>query len=1811
MAHAWLDSLSEDWVSQPGSDASDGQLPPLPDLDEVETPQTKQFPSRIPRRAGNRSSLPPTSGNSPYVLSERSANDINISMKKLPSKLSQEIKADMSRSASNETNGSVVHNRAPSQQSPEKTGETPEWKRRLVYGEVPYGEQRDLFCSAAVGLQDMFRPPQEGEEESKADVDDSQHVDMTMPSSPPTYPQPITEEDLDEYPDFDEDEEYPADVTPSPSPRRLQKELKYRLNESSPIPDPRKMNQNRGDHTPEQEFEDDIYLDESCLTAPHEGDTTSRKPSGQSDTQHEDFSPILIGKHSGENGNIDFAPIEVPVDQLWQKLERLRINQMLLDSQADLQAGFDTSPRSPANIETTEDYMQNGGFINVRRGGRSGDGSFYRRGLSSEIGVDTSEMLPEESLQASTPKQFPSVRTTNPYPTFQVNQSPSLPRAPFPSPDKRQLVPEEPLPAANSPLKLFGPYDTFTNQTLLRRISQFEERSGSPSQRSTASHSLDRDEREEHDDEGAASSFVTERRNISRFGGGDLDGFEFQGEHSDEIYEDSDVVGKENVAPNEASLLPAYPLREIRARDGSPDSYSGLVVERKRSKNETPSRGRNGANPTLANGAPGDSGTPKRDPGSESKRPRTSPSKDPTPKRRRTLHRSDIAFGRETKLDAVDAAHLQMHSLLSGKKRKDALPGNFEVADPSVMALRSVLQPRSPASSRSSSASFDHAKKSPRRDLQNELPTPPSDAPTETDRKPSIRTQDFVDQAAQIMAMIRNQVRPELASLEESEEDVETDDRQPSDVDSCQDSTSEPFSRPPSREGNTRPWVPPRQDDPELIDRLKKYQEFSDMGDIISSSVRSMGLAKNAILVAQDLERQFDGRNQQRSDGIPIPILGEVISDLPNVRITSNPLVNGEQRSPSRDYPSNSSNRSTSQTYPSASSRGSESRRTIMQETVSHLIPDRVGSMCLDKDKNVWIKRKESLTLPERNVLPSDDSEDDPFASIPDLSVDMTREMQHLRLAMAAKDSAIDNPEEQDSPKSPSRRATSRGYVTLSPSQQMSPRAGAFMSKEIHKLEDSAGLQEENVAAEPEVFGDRESNAQSSTKRRNLTISFSSPIASVIRDLSPDDLDSIDESNDRDDINNCQPSPHRSPSQTGSKLRNGAQNLRGNTSQAPLRQASLRGPAFIPRPVSRIDEQDEESTVELFNEDRQLSIIGEQSMVSHKTSDGRQASLSFLFNQTPGNGALTFAAEDSALIGRNVGKLSLSPLSEFTLNNPDQSFGFEVSYVMGPRHMATGDGSKKVLSMTIRDLVARLSEAEPHESFWEDLTELDLHDTRLASLHMLDEFCGKLVTLDVSGNRLNHLDGIPSTIRELKVSQNMLTELTSWDHLMNLQYVDISGNEVTSLSALKNLVHLRSIKADNNQLTSLEGLDTHDGLLSLRARNNMIEVVDFSVSRFERLEELDLGGNQISCVHNVDMLPVLTRLKLSKNRLTELPKVDCMKSLRHLDVSDNELLTLNMSTFPNLHSMHADRNHIHQVCGFERTRRLDSLSLREQKGDIPLDLSFLSSAYEVRKLFLSGNYLQEFDPEVDFLNMQLLELANCGLRRLPDKIGQLMPNLRTLNVNFNALSDLSPLQFIPRLKKLLVAGNRLADSTLVTQLLTEFPHLTQLDVRDNPVTLGFYAPLQVLVPTNDSGFTDPFVLPDADAVRDVTFARRLDEATRLRRRLHQVVLVASCRRLRMLDGLAIRRRDILARDQLLQTLINDGLVPDPEHSVVEEKESKPVKDEPQLEEEEEGVDEETMADEQARAQLEDEAEAAWQHNTTVKSSRWGKEDSFA
>ena len=458
-------------------------------------------------------------------------------------------------------------------------------------------------------------------------------------------------------------------------------------------------------------------------------------------------------------------------------------------------------------------------------------------------------------------------------------------------------------------------------------------------------------------------------------------------------------------------------------------------------------------------------------------------------------------------------------------KRRDVRPGDLlQMVDAGVLAGRHILRPLAPTPSQSSSIQLEQHPFLETDENSQEggnVITTREDAVSrhfetqDVPRKPSIQTEDFINEANKVMAIIRSKagLRSGLGSVEES--DAENGKAGEPSQDSFEESTQEPFSRPPSREGRPLPRVTARQEDPELVKQLKKYEEQSDMGDIISSSLRSMSLAKQAIQAAREMDREI--KDTMANGAIPIEGEEETISDPPNIRITSNPLRHRRSSDGSNGFASmrseyettsshGSSGHSTNRTIHTGSSRGSDSRRMIAPENVSHLIGDQVGNMVFDKNRQIWVKRKAvHVNRSKQNISPSEGSEDDPFASIPDLTVDTTIEMQNLKMMSWQKNP--DFQQNQAAAKEPTGLSSSkatpvksgRSQKAMSPGECSPSRSPSKMIKKFAETQE-----EEDVEHEITIHEDRITGA--TPKRRNLTIAFSSPIASIIDDFNRENM---------------------------------------------------------------------------------------------------------------------------------------------------------------------------------------------------------------------------------------------------------------------------------------------------------------------------------------------------------------------------------------------------------------------------------------------------------------------------------------------------------------------------------------------------------------------------------------------------------------------------------------------------------------------------------------------------------------------------------
>ncbi|CAL3962548.1 hypothetical protein PZA11_000324 [Diplocarpon coronariae] len=1848
MESAWLDSLSEDWVSQPRSSGS--PIPSLPSLPNstFDSSNVRAASSRIPKYNPQKQSwtAPQDLGNSP--LSERSTNEANIPLSQRAQRRHSKLRETAtrgrrtSRTLSASSTQSVQHHTVKHKSvslSPNRgIHETPEWKRRLLHGDVAYGEQRDLFSPA--GLENLFLPPpsQNTSPSKMKSARDFENGSSVMPSSPPPYSSnrvqqagPVTR---------GEDTE---DVTENrQKPRSMQYRLASQFGSEFSVND---LSQSSLFQPAKASCRQEVNIRSESISEPESSVLRLQDPgrtvSGQIDMRNEELSPIYVARHNTIDGKVDFAALNLPPDELKQRLDSIRENSPSLSEQDK----SNTSEVLSANLTVeTDDFAHNGRFVNFKRGGHSHEGSFQKRMLSpSSLPAIDESLLRDQSMQANPPKELPNVRKIRASSDCQRNvQDPNSAtelHTPHQSPQKTNSV-------SGSPLKIFGTYDTFTNQKLLRRLSQFEgdvdrgdeSETSEPVRESIRTESNDTIVGQSSPEKNPSRNHANRQtgRKMSSFGGGELDSFRF----SEGISENSTGSNVEDEA-RENLMLPVLNRNtqsSFKFQLGPSPDLAGDAVTQHREKDTTISstmRQISSIRETVRPGTsssenqvnvfdePEDLKTPrKRNGDSEGKRLPKSPLKDPTPKRRRTLHNSDHVFADGKKgcgaADSLKDTHDQMQSVV-GKKRKDARHGDDQqAANPTILAMRQILRPRTPTPSQRSSqqhelapsledslTSADQAKLLQEQKIamvQAELDstgTLKMSAPLgvghhmfDESRKGSVTTQDFLDEAKKIMAGIRGKTRPRsgLTSLEESEsendrvKDVEIGTQDDGFEESYQESTQEPFSRPPSRDGKPVTRLPHKQEDPALLDHLRKYQERSEIDGVIASSMRSIALAKEAANIAKEIDRRTED-TVSRASIESRNVLGTIKSEPPNIRISENPDMFRKRRHSSSsirtgedpievEFPSHgssgSSGQSTARSVPTGSSRGSDSRRVIAPHTISHLIPEQLAGMVFDHASKKWVKSKiVSAENRAMNILPSDETEDDPFGDIPDLSVDETQELQRIK-AVAAKrkeDERVANEHHDDkmyqsgnfpslpqvifarpgsSPARGSAGLTS-GKIsrneyppTATPaevkSEDISYLCSAVRSEVINEVVEKVIKEVRDVEGEISINEDRLSSH--SPRRRNVTISFSSPLASIIQppkfhvedNLVEGDLEELARSDleFEDDVNN--EGIVISGSNSLSNQRTASTKIR-TALRSTSRRTSFGGRKFSARPVSRIDEQDEDSYLDKFQ-------------------NGQQRSVSIVVSTPlPSKSASTVALATPRQT-HEVGTLTLTPLSDFTVHQADQSLGLDVSYVAQGQRYVLGKNPKKTLSLSIKNLVEKLTEVEPYEPFWEHMKGLALKNKRLTNLHKLDEFCEELEELNVSYNQIGQLNGVPRTVRNLQITHNCLTNLAAWKHLHNLQYIDVSNNQLDSLSPFKSLIHLRGLRADNNRIANLDGIGHLDGLLSLRLRGNAVQSLDFSGSKLQRLSDLDLKGNQICDVRNLQELRALSNLNLEDNLIGNISmgNVTSSSSLKYLKLSGNNLESVNVSLFPNLRLLYLDRNRLGKVLGLRKTKYLDSLSMREQQGDSLIEPSFLSEAFEVRKLFLSGNFLGTFEPKVEFLNLQYLELANCGLEYLPSEFGQMVANTRVLNLNFNALKDIKPLIGIGRLKKLHLAGNRLWKLRSTADVLAQLPNIVSADLRSNPLTQGFYPPVTEsrVVADQDGDFAEqearqPFTLGKADREKDDRYVACLDMDTRKLRRVFEVLVLSDCIRLRRLDGLDVMRSMLTKRDKVYDALVEDGV----------------------------------------------------------------------
>ena len=155
------------------------------------------------------------------------------------------------------------------------------------------------------------------------------------------------------------------------------------------------------------------------------------------------------------------------------------------------------------------------------------------------------------------------------------------------------------------------------------------------------------------------------------------------------------------------------------------------------------------------------------------------------------------------------------------------------------------------------------------------------------------------------------------------------------------------------------------------------------------------------------------------------------------------------------------------------------------------------------------------------------------------------------------------------------------------------------------------------------------------------------------------------------------------------------------------------------------------------------------------------------------------------------------------------------------------------------------------------LDTLDLGSNKLTSVAQLTGLSAPLVLM-LGGNQISTLTGLPTSVTDLSIDQNKVSDLSPVAKLKNLEAISFSDNQVKDLSPLSGLPKLDYVLFNNNAVTDLKPLASSPGILAGgQVYFTQNHVADMSPIR-PCTRAQNLGGNTASCTSFSGVAETLT-----------------------------------------------------------------------------------------------------------------------------------------------------------------------------------------------------------------------------------------------------------------------------------------------------------------------------------------------------------------
>ncbi|SHK08553.1 Leucine Rich repeat-containing protein [Hathewaya proteolytica DSM 3090] len=195
-----------------------------------------------------------------------------------------------------------------------------------------------------------------------------------------------------------------------------------------------------------------------------------------------------------------------------------------------------------------------------------------------------------------------------------------------------------------------------------------------------------------------------------------------------------------------------------------------------------------------------------------------------------------------------------------------------------------------------------------------------------------------------------------------------------------------------------------------------------------------------------------------------------------------------------------------------------------------------------------------------------------------------------------------------------------------------------------------------------------------------------------------------------------------------------------------------------------------------------------------------------------------------------------------------------------------------------------------------NMKELDLAANRLTSIPARAfESMSNLEELVLDENSITAIDkeafvGLEN-LKNLLIEDNKIKDISSVSILTNLDTLMMRNNQVSNISPLKPLTKLTCLWADNNSISDINPLENAKGFKDLGIEGNNVSDIS-CLSNMVNMEKLKISKNHISNISVVAGMKNLRWLQASNNNIVDINPVADLTKLEILYLDSNKIINI-------------------------------------------------------------------------------------------------------------------------------------------------------------------------------------------------------------------------------------------------------------------------------------------------------------------------------